>query len=256
MVSFVSQEQSTSTETDVPAGQAPLLNIANALTVLRLVLVPVFVVIFLAGAVGDLTGTVGSSLTALAVFALAAATDKLDGSIARARGLVTDFGKLADPIADKALVISALVLLSWSTVLPWWVTVVIIVRELGITLLRFVMVRRAVMAASQGGKIKAVFQFAFIMVLLVPWGELVPGGVADVLHLAGWALALIAVGITVLTGLDYVVSAVRIARAPRQSAGAAPADSPSAAAADHPHAGHEPADVCSSLERGPEEELR
>lgn len=233
-----------------------MLNIANALTVLRLVLVPVFIAIFLAGAVGDLTGTVGYSLTALGVFALAAATDKLDGSIARARGLVTNFGKLADPIADKALVIAALVLLSWSTVLPWWVTIVIIVRELGITLLRFVMVRRAVMAASQGGKIKAVFQFAFIMVLLVPWGQMVPGGVADVLHLAGWALALIAVAITVVTGLDYVVSAVRISRSTQQERQAPTADSASAAEEDSLHAGHELDDVCSSLERAPEQELR
>nr|NLD40064.1 CDP-diacylglycerol--glycerol-3-phosphate 3-phosphatidyltransferase [Actinomycetales bacterium] len=115
----------------------------------RILMVPVFVWLFL------LDGT-SWRLVAAGVFLVAALTDRLDGYLARSRGLITDLGKLLDPIADKALVISALLLLSWDGLVPWWVTVLILVRELGITLLRMVMRRRAVMAASQGGKLKTV----------------------------------------------------------------------------------------------------
>ena len=131
--------------------QAPLLNIANVLTVLRLLLVPVF--IWLALLPGD-----RARLAAVVVFVVAAFTDRLDGQLARSWGLVTSFGKIADPIADKALTLSAFVLLSVNQRLWWWVTILIVVRELGITVMRFFMLRRAVMAASRGGKIKTALQ--------------------------------------------------------------------------------------------------
>ncbi|WP_413450563.1 CDP-diacylglycerol--glycerol-3-phosphate 3-phosphatidyltransferase [Georgenia phoenicis] len=185
----------------------PLWNLANVLTMARVALVPVFAVLML----GDSTA---ARVGATAVFLLAAATDKLDGHIARSRGLVTNFGKIADPIADKALVIAALLLLWAEGTIPWWVPVVIIVRELGITLLRFVMVRRAVMAASNGGKLKTVLQIVFITAYLVPWGSLLPEAAADVVLTCAWWVMLLAVVVTVVTGLDYVVRAVRIARAP------------------------------------------
>ena len=144
-------------------GRAPLLNAANALTVLRLILVPVFIWLMLSP--GEAT-----RLTATLVFIVAAFTDRLDGQLARSWGLVTSFGKIADPIADKALTLSAFLLLSVAGSLWWWVTIVIIVRELGITVLRFVMLRRAVMAASRGGKLKTVLQMFGIVGLQMPPG--------------------------------------------------------------------------------------
>ena len=194
--------------TDTPGTQhVPLWNLANILTMARVALVPVFAVLML----GDSTT---QRVLAVVVFLLAAATDKLDGHIARSRGLVTNFGKIADPIADKALVIAALLLLWAEGTIPWWVPVTIIVRELGITALRFVMVRRAVMAASNGGKLKTVLQVVFITGYLVPWEALLPQGAADVMLLVAWWVMLLAVLVTVVTGLDYVLRAVRIARAP------------------------------------------
>ncbi len=185
----------------------PLWNLANVLTMVRVALVPVFAVLML----GDSTA---ARVAATVVFLVAAATDKLDGHIARSRGLVTNFGKIADPIADKALVIAALVLLWAEGTIPWWVPVIIIVRELGITALRFVMVRRAVMAASNGGKLKTVLQIVFITAYLIPWESLLPQAAADVLLVCAWWVMLLAVLVTVVTGLDYVVRAVRIAQAP------------------------------------------
>ncbi|WP_248259052.1 CDP-diacylglycerol--glycerol-3-phosphate 3-phosphatidyltransferase [Georgenia sp. EYE_87] len=195
--------------TPAGAGQpapVPLWNVANILTMARILMVPVFVYLFL-------QNTFETRLWATVVFALAAATDKLDGSLARSRGLVTDFGKITDPIADKALVISALVLLSADGLLPWWVTVVIIVRELGITVLRFFMIRRAVMAASKGGKLKTTLQIAFILLLLVPWDGMFSNGVVDAIAVVTWIVVLVAVAVTVITGIDYVVQAARISAA-------------------------------------------
>ncbi len=204
-----------------PAGAGdrpvPLWNIANILTMVRIVLVPVFVLLFL-------QGTTTTRLVATGVFAVAALTDKLDGTIARRRGLVTDFGKLADPIADKALVISALLLLSIDGLLPWWATVVIIVRELGITALREVMKRRgAIMAASSGGKTKTVLQITFLLMLLVPWADLVPGAVADAIAIVAFGIMLAAVAATVITGVDYVVKAVQISARARHDSTSRPA---------------------------------
>ena len=114
-------------------------NIANALTVLRILMVPVFVWLLL-----DDRAPHGEHLATwwpFAIFALAAITDRIDGDLARSRNLITNFGKIADPIADKALIGSALVCLSWTGLLPWWVTGVILFRELLITVVRFVVIR-------------------------------------------------------------------------------------------------------------------
>ena len=183
-------------------GPAPLLNIANILTIVRLVLVPVFVQLML-GQGGDVR------LMATAVFIGAALTDRLDGQLARSRGLVTSFGKIADPIADKALTLSAFVLLSVAGHLWWWVT---IVRELGITLLRLVMLRRAVIAASRGGKLKTALQIVGIIGLLTPWDVLVPGAAAGALTVLARLVIAGALIVTVVTGVDYAVSAWRIWR--------------------------------------------
>ncbi|WP_315584693.1 CDP-diacylglycerol--glycerol-3-phosphate 3-phosphatidyltransferase [Actinomyces viscosus] len=186
--------------------QAPLLNIANALTVLRLLLVPVF--IWLSLLPGD-----RARLAAVVVFVMAAFTDRLDGQLARSRGLVTSFGKIVDPIADKALTLSAFVLLSVNGRLWWWVTVLIVVRELGITVMRFFMLRRAVMAASRGGKIKTALQMVGLVGLLTPWSALfLPAGLAAFLVKAAYAVVAAALIVTVVTGLDYVRQAVRLSR--------------------------------------------
>jgi CDP-diacylglycerol--glycerol-3-phosphate 3-phosphatidyltransferase len=197
-----------------PAGPAPsrpalpgpgLVNAANALTVLRLALVPVFVACLLAG------GT-GWRVAAFVVFAVASVTDLLDGRLARSRGQITDFGKIADPIADKALTGAALVTLSALGELAWWVTVVILAREISVTLLRFWVIRRGVIAASRGGKLKTLLQVVAIALYVLPGP---PAAVREVVMAA-------AVAVTVVTGVDYGVRAVRLHRRPPAGAGAAP----------------------------------
>ena len=133
-------------------------------------------------------------------------TDKLDGDIARARGLVTDFGKIADPIADKLLTGSALVVLSLLDELWWWMTIVILVREWGITLMRFVVLRYGVMPASRGGKLKTVLQTLALGLLLMPLGSVV----GDWWPWAGWIAMGAALVVTVVTGLDYVRQAIAL----------------------------------------------
>jgi CDP-diacylglycerol--glycerol-3-phosphate 3-phosphatidyltransferase len=189
-----------------PALPGPgLVNVANALTVLRLVLVPVFVACLLAG------GT-GWRVAAFVVFGVASVTDLLDGRLARSRGLITDFGKIADPIADKALTGAALVTLSALGELAWWVTVVILAREISVTLLRFWVIRRGVIAASRGGKLKTLLQVVAIALYVLPGP---PAVVREVVMAA-------AVAVTVVTGIDYGVRAVRLHRRPPAGAGAAP----------------------------------
>jgi len=176
----------------------PLVNVANLLTVSRLVLVPVFLITLFAGD-GHATGW---RVVATAVFTVASITDNLDGRLARRLGLVTDFGKIADPIADKALIGSALVGLSLLGELPWWITVVIAVRELGVTLLRFWVIRYGVIPASKGGKWKTLTQIVAIGLFLLP----LPAAV----DLASWLVMGVALVLTVVTGLDYVIRAVRL----------------------------------------------
>jgi len=179
------------------AAAAPaLVNIANALTVLRLCLVPVFVLLLLAG------GT-GWRIAACVTFGVASATDYLDGVLARRRSLITDFGKIADPIADKALTGSALVVLSSIGELPWWVTAVILFREIGVTALRFWVISRGVIAASRGGKVKTLLQVIAIALYILPG----PFGIARQVVMAA------ALVVTVVTGADYVARAARLRRA-------------------------------------------
>ena len=189
-----------------PAQTARVANIANALTLLRLLLVPVFVVLFLT----DGGHASGWRVWAFVTFALATITDLIDGDLARSRGLVTDVGKVADPIADKALTGAALIGLSSVGDLSWWVTVVILVRELGITGLRFFVIRHGVIPASRGGKAKTLLQNVAIGLYILP--------------LTGWAastrfwLMLIAVVITVVTGADYVARALHLRRTSERAA--------------------------------------
>lgn len=190
------------------AGPPPLLNVANLLTGLRLLLVPVFLVALLT----DGGTSVGWRAAATLVFALAAITDRFDGELARSRGLVTAFGTIADPIADKALTGAALVGLSVLALLPWWVTVVIMARELGITMLRFFVLRHGIIPASRGGKLKTLVQVLAIGLYLLPLGDLRPDAPTGISTIDGvrWAVMAVAIGLTVVTGVDYVVRALRL----------------------------------------------
>jgi CDP-diacylglycerol---glycerol-3-phosphate 3-phosphatidyltransferase len=180
---------------------APLLNLANGLTALRLVMVPVFAAFAI---VSGLTHP-GWRIAAALAFGAASITDYVDGWVARRHNLVTAFGKVADPIADKALTGTALVLLSGYELVPWWMTALILVRELGITGLRFGVLRHGVIPASPGGKLKTLTQSLAIGWLLWP----LPAGLAE----AGLWLMYAATLITVATGVDYIVRAVRLRRA-------------------------------------------
>jgi len=172
---------------------------------LRIVLVPFFVWFLVADAPGLRSESGPWRWAAVAAFAVAIYTDKLDGDIARSRGLVTDFGKIADPIADKLLIGSALVMLSVLNELPWWITVVILVREWGITALRFFVIRYGVIPASRGGKLKTVVQTAAIFLYLLPLSAVAPW-----LVWAALAVMLVGVGITVWTGVEYVIEAMKV----------------------------------------------
>jgi CDP-diacylglycerol--glycerol-3-phosphate 3-phosphatidyltransferase len=176
--------------------QASLWNIANILTMIRLLLVPGFVALMLADGGYDPAWR----SFAWAAFAVAMITDIFDGHLARTYDLVTDFGKIADPIADKAIMGSALICLSALGDLPWWVTGVILGRELGITLLRFIVIRYGVIPASRGGKVKTLTQGVAVgMYVLALTGPLA--------SLRFWVMAA-AVVLTVVTGLDYVRQAI------------------------------------------------
>ncbi|MFJ9032373.1 CDP-diacylglycerol--glycerol-3-phosphate 3-phosphatidyltransferase [Streptomyces sp. NPDC102274] len=180
--------------------QASLWNIANLLTMMRLVLVPGFVLLLLQDGGFDPVWRAW----AWAAFAVAMITDVFDGHLARTYNLVTDFGKIADPIADKAIMGAALICLSALGDLPWWVTGVILFRELGITLMRFWVIRHGVIPASRGGKMKTLAQGVAVgMYVLALTGPLAT--------LRFWVMA-VAVALTVITGLDYVRQAVVLRR--------------------------------------------
>jgi CDP-diacylglycerol---glycerol-3-phosphate 3-phosphatidyltransferase len=186
---------------DTPASNG---NIANIVTVIRILLVPVFIWLLFAD-----NGEDGVwRYIAAALFILAIATDGVDGKLARGRNLVTNLGIILDPIADKLLIGGALVSLSILGELPWWVTIVILVRELGITIFRFVVIRQRVIPASAGGKLKTVFQSIAISLFLVPLQSLftnlgAPDWVSTAITVFDWIIMGIALVLTVYTGIDY-----------------------------------------------------
>jgi len=183
---------------------APLWNIANILTGLRLLLVPVFLVVLLA----EDGRSVAWRIAAAVVFAVAMVTDRLDGDLARRRGLVTSFGAFADPIADKALTGAGFVGSSVLGLVPWWVTVVIVSREVGVTALRLVVLRNGVIPANRGGKAKTFVQTLALGLVVFPFSELL-GGVQP-LDWARWSALGAALVLTVGTGVDYLVQAARL----------------------------------------------
>lgn len=203
-------ERAEASSQEAPAPEPSAWNVPNALTVLRILLVPLFLVLLL----NDGGYDVATRWWALVVFLLAMLTDKIDGDIARKYNLITNFGKIADPIADKSLMAAALIGLSIIGGLPWWVPVIILVRELGITVLRFFMIRIAVMPASRGGKIKTVMQTVAIglFLLLYPLAQLVPEWATFVLLILAWVVMTAAIVVTIVTGIDYCVQAAKLAK--------------------------------------------
>ena len=194
------------TDEPVPAPRVvSLYNAANALTVVRIVLVPVFLGLVVASEMNDPDWRIAACLA----FCVASATDFADGWIARRWHLVTSFGKVADPIADKALTGTALVLLSAYGPLSWWVTAAILIREWGVTALRFWVIRYGIIPASRGGKLKTGLQIVAIAWYLWP--------VPEPFHLIGVVLMAGALVVTVVTGVDYVLQALKLRRDARRS---------------------------------------
>jgi len=177
--------------------EAHWVNVPNGLTALRMVLVPVFAWVLLSHPHDE-----SWRWMAALIFVIASITDIVDGKVARKYGLVTRFGKLWDPIADKTLTGMALVGLSIIGELPWWITIVILVREWGITLLRFLILKYGVMAANRGGKLKTVTQSIAIVMYLLP--------LPSWLHVVGVVVMWVALILTVLTGLDYCWEGYRL----------------------------------------------
>ena len=211
-------------------------NIANILTMIRIAMVPVFAWLLLRSAwqirfpagggahqailrwwdVQHWQPTAHLSLRwwAFAIFVLAMATDKLDGHLARSRGLITDLGRLLDPIADKALTGVAFVLLAFPLrEIPWWIPAIILVREWGITIMRMRLRRYAVLPAGRGGKLKTVLQSVAIPLLLLPLATL-PHWVSIV----AWVVLGAATIVTLVTGIEYAISGWKLYKSRKQVA--------------------------------------
>ena len=187
------------------ASRARIANLANILTGLRLLLVPIFLCALFAGDGHELVGRIATFV----IFAIACVTDRFDGLLARNYGMATEFGAFVDPIADKALIGSALIGLSMLGDLPWWVTAVILTREVGVTLMRLAMIRRGVIPASWGGKVKTVVQAVAIGLFVLP--------LSGPFQVVASVVMGIAIVLTVVTGVDYVAGAVRDARKVRDT---------------------------------------
>lgn len=166
----------------------------NIITIARIAIVPVVLYLLLTGWESQLLRWV-----ALILFVFAAITDGIDGSIARSRNLITNLGKILDPIADKALLSGALIALSVIGQVSWWITGLILIRELGITIWRLVIVKRRVVAASGGGKFKTVIQIVAVSLVIAPLGFL-----GDWYFLATQVVLWFAVAVTLYTGFSYL----------------------------------------------------
>ena len=166
----------------------------NLITSARILMVPLVLWLMMVGWDSTL-----DRFLALVLLIIAASTDGIDGAIARKRNLITNLGKILDPIADKALLSGALIVLSIQDAVPWWATIVILVREFGITVFRLVVAKKRVIAASGGGKLKTVIQIVGVCMAIAPfdflgnwWGVLT----SIVIYLA--------VALTIWTGIQYL----------------------------------------------------
>lgn len=186
-----------------PAPQPTDWNLPNALTVLRFLLVPVYALVLFHDGGHDPWWR----FMAWVVFAIAAVSDGIDGRLARQRGQITNFGKIADPIADKALTGTAFIGLSLLGLIWWWVTIVILTREVIITAVRLIVIRHGVMPASRGGKLKTLMQTLSLGLLTLPlWAW----PLADAWYWLAYGLLGAALVMTVITGVDYLIKAYRL----------------------------------------------
>jgi CDP-diacylglycerol--glycerol-3-phosphate 3-phosphatidyltransferase len=184
-------------------------HVPNVITVVRILFAPAFfVLLILAGT--DLESPLRWWAAGLFIFGMA--TDGIDGWLARRFDAVSDFGKLMDPIADKVLTGGAIIAISVLGELPWWVTALILIREIGITVWRMVELGdNVVVAASWAGKVKTVLQFFAISAALLPLAPVLGDGY-NILNVVLMTVATVA---TLASGLDYLVAATRARRASR-----------------------------------------
>ncbi len=166
----------------------------NLITSARILMVPLVLWLMMVG-----WDSAVDRLVALIILILAASTDGIDGAIARKRNLITNLGKILDPIADKALLSGALIVLSIQDAVPWWATIVILVREFGITVFRLVVAKKRVIAASGGGKLKTVIQIVGVCMAVAPFGFL-----GDWWFVLTDIVIYVAVALTVWTGIHYL----------------------------------------------------
>ena len=191
------------------------MNLANAITIARILLIPVFLVLLLSGIPQPY-----NDIAAAAVFILAAATDKLDGYVARRSKSVTTLGQFLDPLADKLLIAAALIALVSMSRVPAWVATVIIVREIAVSVLRIVGVSQGVsIPADRYGKLKTVLQIVYVVYVLVPTDD-----IADRLNVAAWVpelvndcLIAVVVVVTLWSGIRYFMNARGVIRIPGTS---------------------------------------
>ncbi len=180
----------------------PLWNIANILTIARCVMVPVFIVV-----AALYEHSVPGRFVVAAIFVVAMFTDYLDGHLARSRNLITDFGKIVDPIADKGITGAAFIMLSVWDYVPWWMTILILLREFGITLMRFTILKYGALPANLAGKTKTMMQSIAITYCLLPL-ELWWAPAAWI----GLALVTIAFVLTIWSGLVNLRDGLRLRR--------------------------------------------
>ncbi len=179
-----------------PISAVSAINVPNFLTTIRIIVVPILAwLLFREDAASD-----SNRLIAGVLFIIAALTDIADGTIARRWNLITNFGKIFDPIADKALIGVALIGLSYLNLLDWWFTWVILARELFVTFLRFWVINKGVIPASRGGKLKTIMQIIAISFYLLPLPETV--------SLLAEVLMYVAVILTLATAVDYIMKAI------------------------------------------------
>lgn len=176
------------------------MNLPNKLTLLRIILIPVFIIILSIPSPIDVFGIPLMHLLAAIIFAFASATDWLDGYLARRDNLVTNFGKFADPLADKMLVMTAFIMLVGISFVPAWIAAVIICRELAVTGLRLLLVENggAVLAAAMPGKIKTATQMISIILLLLGF------------HTVGTIVLYICLFFTIYSGYDYFAKNMQV----------------------------------------------
>ena len=190
----------------------------NIVTYIRIALVIVFLALYVsAGVFFPQVAQSGTNTplrwAAAIVFIVAASTDKLDGWMARKFNQVTELGKLMDPIADKLLMLGALIVASILSEMPWWVTILFLIREVGITVMRLAIVDKggSVMAAEWPGKLKTLFQSVGIAFLLIPASTLMTAGSAGLTAYVWctWIFILVALVLCLYSGAEYVIKAIR-----------------------------------------------